>query len=77
MLDQKSSHTVPHAPLLHTSTRPSLAKDPVPTNLRSPVVQAMESENSQFISCIHIAVSQNTLAENKKKNVVHGMNYSG
>ena len=39
---QRSSHTVPQAPLLQSSTRPWLGLAPVPANLRSPVVQAGE-----------------------------------
>ena len=58
LISQKVSHTVPHAPLEHSSTRPSIVVVPF-TSLKSPVTQGVpdagRKENSlQIKVAIHL-----------------------
>ena len=47
LISHESSHTVPHTPLEHSSTRPSIGVVP-PTSLKSPVAQgAPDTESKQ------------------------------
>ena len=46
MLSQKSSHTVPQWLLMHTSTRPSLGKNP-PARRTDPLEQAKEGSERE------------------------------